>query len=65
MGISIVSFPELADKFANTTMVNRHYINLKTLRYVLLISMFAAGAFIALKYQFSFFIKEAHLMLNQ
>ena len=49
MGISIVSFPELADKFANNEGESSLYKFEKTLRYVLLISMFAAGTFIALK----------------
>lgn len=49
MGISIVSFPELADKFANKEGESSLYKFEKKLRYVLLISMFAAGAFIALR----------------
>ena len=49
MGVSIVSFPELADKFANKEGESSLYKFEKTLRYVLLIAMFAAGAFIALR----------------
>jgi len=49
MGISIVSFPELADKFANGKGESSLYKFEQTLRYVLLIAMFAAGAFIALR----------------
>lgn len=49
MGISIVSFPELANKFANKNGESSLYKFEKTLRYVLLIAMFAAGAFIALR----------------
>tara|TARA_B100000767_G_scaffold172314_1_gene161303 strand:+ start:4321 stop:5844 length:1524 start_codon:yes stop_codon:yes gene_type:complete len=49
MGISIVSFPELADKFANEKGESSLYKFEQTLRYVLLLAMFAAGAFIALK----------------
>ena len=49
MGISIVSFPDLADKFANEKGGDSLYKFEKTLRYVLLIAMFAAGAFIALR----------------
>lgn len=49
MGVSIVSFPELADKFANKEVELSLYKFEKTLRYVLLIAMFAAGAFIALR----------------
>ena len=49
MGVSIVSFPELADKFANKEGESSLYKFEKKLRYVLLIAMFAAGAFIALR----------------
>ena len=49
MGVSIVLFPELADKFANKEGESSLYKFEKTLRYVLLIAMFAAGAFIALR----------------
>ena len=49
MGISIVSFPDLADKFANEKGGDSLYKFEKTLRYLLLIAMFAAGAFIALR----------------
>jgi len=49
LGISIVSFPELADKFANEKGESLLYKFEQTLRYVLLIAMFAAGAFIALR----------------
>lgn len=49
MGISIVSFPELADKFANEKGESSLYKFEQTLRYVLLLAMFAAGAFIALR----------------
>ena len=49
MGISIVSLPVLADKFANgegESSLNKFE---QMLRYVLLIAMFAAGALIALR----------------
>lgn len=49
MGISIVSFPDLADKFANEKGADSLHKFEKTLRYLLLIAMFAAGAFIALR----------------
>ncbi len=49
MGISIVSFPELADKFANKDGESSLYKFEQTLRYVLLLAMFGAGAFIALR----------------
>lgn len=49
MGISIVSFPELADKFANKKGESSLYKFEQKLRYVLLIAMFAAGALIALR----------------
>jgi len=49
MGISIVSFPELADKFANEKGESSLYKFEQTLRYVLLIGMFAAGALIVLR----------------
>lgn len=49
MGVSIVSFPELADKFANKEGKSSLYKFEKTLRYVLLIAMFTTGAFIALR----------------
>lgn len=49
MGISIVSLPELADKFANEEGDSSLYDFEKSLRYVLLIAMFAAGALIALR----------------
>ena len=49
MGISIVSLPDLADKFANGKGESSLYKFEQTLRYVLLIAMFAAGAFIALR----------------
>ena len=49
MGVSIVSFPDLADKFANKEGKSSLYKFEKKLRYVLLIAMFAAGAFIALR----------------
>ncbi len=49
MGISIVSFPELADKFANKDGESSLYKFEQTLRYVLLLAMFCAGAFIALR----------------
>lgn len=49
MGISIVSFPELADKFASEKGESSLYEFENKLRYVLLIAMFAAGAFIALR----------------
>ena len=43
MGISIVSFPDLADKFANEKGRDSLYKFEKTLRYVLLIAMIIAG----------------------
>jgi putative peptidoglycan lipid II flippase len=49
MGVSIVSFPELADKFANKEGESSLYKFEQKLRYVLLIAMFATGAFIALR----------------
>ena len=49
MGVSIVSFPELADKFANKEGESSLYKFEQKLRYVLLIAMFASGAFIALR----------------
>ncbi len=49
MGVSIVSFPELADKFANKEGESSLYKFEQKLRYVLLVAMFAAGAFIALR----------------
>lgn len=49
MGISIVSFPELAEKFASGKGESSLYAFEKKLKYVLLIAMFAAGAFISLK----------------
>ena len=49
MGISIVSFPELADKFANEKGESSLHEFENKLRYVMLIAMFAAGAFIALR----------------
>ena len=49
MGISIVSFPELADKFAEGKgKLSLYDFELK-LKYVILIALFAAGAFISLK----------------
>ena len=49
MGISIVSFPELAEKFANKNGESSLYTFEKKLKYVLLIAMIAAGGFIALR----------------
>jgi len=49
MGITIVSFPDLADKFAKGNGVSSLYKFEQKLRYVLLIAMFAAGAFISLR----------------
>ena len=49
MGIAIVSFPELANKFANEKGDTSLLRFEKTLRYVLLIGMFAAGILIALR----------------
>lgn len=49
MGISIVSFPELAEKFANKNGESSLYKFEKKLKYVLLIAMIAAGGFIALR----------------
>lgn len=49
MGISIVSFPDLADKFANAEGKLELYKFEKSLRFVLLIGMFAAGALIVLR----------------
>lgn len=49
MGVSIVSFPELADNFANQEGISSLYKFEQKLRYVLLIAMFATGAFIALR----------------
>ena len=50
MGISIVSLPELADKFANKEGDASLYSFEKSLRYVLLIAMFLAGALITLRF---------------
>ena len=72
MGISIVSFPELADKLAN----NKGYYDLikfeKSLRYVILIAMFAAGALISLRlpvlslfYERGSFTKESVFNLSK
>ena len=49
MGIAVVSFPELADKFANQEGESTLLRFEKTLRYVLLIGMFSAGFLIALR----------------
>ena len=49
MGITVVSFPEWADKFARGKEQSSLYKVEQSLRYVLLIAMFAAGAFIALR----------------
>ena len=49
MGISIVSFPELADKFANKQGEPFLYKFEQSLRYVLLIAMFAAGSLFVLR----------------
>ena len=49
MGISIVSLPDLADKFANENLKSALYQFEKSLRYVLLIAMFAAGILISLR----------------
>lgn len=49
MGVSIVSFTDLADKFAKGKGESSLYKFELTLRYVLLIALFAAGAIIALK----------------
>jgi len=49
LGISIVSLPELADKFANEKGKSTLYQFEKSLRYLLLIAMFAAGALISLR----------------
>ena len=49
MGISIVSFPDLADKFANEKGRDSLYKFEKTLRYVLLIAMIIVGLFIAIR----------------
>ena len=49
MGISIVTFPELADNLANRKEESSLVKFEKTLRYVMLIAMFAAAAFIALR----------------
>tara|TARA_B110000003_G_scaffold129903_1_gene131918 strand:- start:9420 stop:10940 length:1521 start_codon:yes stop_codon:yes gene_type:complete len=49
MGIAVVSLPELADKFANEKGESSFLRFEKTLRYVLLIGMFAAGVLIALR----------------
>lgn len=49
MGISIVSFPELADKFANDEGRSSLKKFEKSLRYVLLFAMFAVGVLIALR----------------
>jgi len=49
MGIAIVSFPNLADDFANGNGNEAFYKFELTLKYVLLISLFAAAAFIALR----------------
>ena len=47
--ISIVSLPDLADKFANENLKSALYQFEKSLRYVLLIAMFAAGILISLR----------------
>ena len=49
IGISMVSFPELADNFANKKDESSLEKFEKTLRYVMMIAMFAAAAFIALR----------------
>ena len=49
MGISIVSLPELADKFANKKGDSSLYQFERSLRYVLLLGMFAAGALIVVR----------------
>lgn len=49
MGIAVVSLPELADKFANEKGESSLFQFEKTLRYVLLIGMFAAGVITALR----------------
>ena len=49
MGISMVSFPELADNFANKNDESSLEKFEKTLRYVMMIAMFAAAALIALR----------------
>jgi putative peptidoglycan lipid II flippase len=49
MGISIVSLPKLADEFANGKGESSLYQFEQSLRYVLLIAMFAAGALITLR----------------
>ena len=65
MGIAVVSFPELADRFANQEGELPSFKFEKTLRYVLLIGMFAAGVIIFKSTNSFFFIKEVHLMLMQ
>jgi putative peptidoglycan lipid II flippase len=49
MGISIVALPELADKFANNKGESSLYQFEQSLRYLLLIAIFAAGVLITLR----------------
>ena len=49
MGISMVSFPELADRFANQNGDSSLHNFEKSLKYVMLIAMFAAGLLIILR----------------
>jgi putative peptidoglycan lipid II flippase len=49
MGIAIVSFPDLADDFANGNGESAMYRFEETLKYVLMISAFIAAVFIALR----------------
>jgi putative peptidoglycan lipid II flippase len=49
MGIAIVSFPDLADNFANGNGNEALYKFEVTLKYVLMISIFCAAAFISLR----------------
>ncbi len=51
MGISVVSLPDLADKFANEKGESSLYQFEQTLRYTMMITIFAAGAFVALRLQ--------------
>ena len=51
MGISVVALPDLADKYANEIGESSLHQFEQTLRYTLMITIFAAGAFITLRLQ--------------
>ena len=51
MGISVVALPDLADKYANEKGESSLHQFEQTLRYTLMITIFAAGAFITLRLQ--------------